>query len=75
MKKVWLGYWFKNWPLIYKLGYGVVITGIRYYFKKFQFLNKNLIPENAGIIYAVNHQNAFLDPILNAAQATKPTYF
>ena len=75
MKKVWVGYWFKNWPLIYKIGYGVVITGIRCYFKKFQFLNKNIIPENAGIIYAVNHQNAFLDPILIAAQATKPTYF
>ena len=75
MKKIWLGYWFKNWSLIYKIGYGVVITGIRYYFKKGQFLNKFLIPKNAKFLFAVNHQNAFLDPILIAAQLEKPTHF
>ncbi len=75
MKDVWFGYWFKNWFLTYKIGYLIVISGIRSYFKNHEYIGKNKIPSNAGVIYAVNHQNAFLDPILIAGRTRQPTYF
>ena len=37
MKKIWFGYWFKNWFFLYKIGYAVVISGIRSYFKNHQY--------------------------------------
>jgi len=75
MKDIWFGYWFKNWFFPYKLGYLIVISGIRSYFKNHSYKGKNNIPNNAGIIYAVNHQNAFLDPIVIAGRSRHPTYF
>ena len=75
MKEFWIGYWFKPWYLLYKIGYAIVITGIRSYFKNHQYDGKKLIPANTGILYAVNHQNAFLDPIVIAGKTKEPTYF
>ena len=75
MKDIWFGYWFKNWFLTYKIGYLIVISGIRSYFKNHEYIGKNKIPSNGGVIYAVNHQNAFLDPILIAGRTRQPTYF
>ena len=75
MKKIWFGYWFKNWFFLYKIGYAIVISGIRSYFKNHQYIGQNKIPKNAGIIYAVNHQNAFLDPIVIAGRTKEPTHF
>lgn len=75
MRNFWLGYWFKNWNFPYKIGYSIVITGSRTYFKNFKYLGKEKIPKNAGIIYAVNHQNAFLDPIVIAGQTNNPINF
>ena len=57
MHKFWIGYLFKNWYLPYKLGYAIVITGTSYF--KNSNMKERKIPKNAGIIYAVNHQNAF----------------
>jgi len=53
MRKFWLGYWFKNWYFIYKIGYAIVIAGSRTYFKNFKYLGKEKIPKNAGIIFAM----------------------
>ena len=75
MKGFWIGYWFKPWYLLYKIGYAIVITGIRSYFKNHQYDGKNSIPADTGILYAVNHQNAFLDPIVIAGKTKEPTYF
>jgi len=75
MRKFWLGYWFKNWYFIYKIGYAIVIAGSRTYFKNFKYLGKEKIPKNAGIIFAMNHQNAFLDPIVIAGQTFAPINF
>jgi 1-acyl-sn-glycerol-3-phosphate acyltransferase len=75
MRKFWIGYWFKNWNFGYKIGYAILITGSRTYFKKFKFHGKEKIPNNAGIIYAVNHQNAFLDPITIASQSNTALNF
>ncbi len=75
MKEFWIGYWFKPWHLLYKIGYAIVITGIRSYFKNHQYDGKKSIPTNTGILYAVNHQNAFLDAIIIAGKTKEPTYF
>ena len=75
MRKFWIGYLFKNWYLAYKIGYAIVITGSRTYFKKFKYHGKDKIPKNCGIIYAVNHQNAFLDPVVIAGQTNSPLNF
>ena len=75
MRKFWIGYWFKNWNFGYKIGYAILITGSRTYFKKFKFHGKEKIPNNAGIIFAVNHQNAFLDPITIASQSNTALNF
>ena len=75
MRKFWLGYWFKGWYFLYKVGFSIVITGSRTYYKNFQYLGKEKIPKNAGIIYAINHQNAFLDPIAVAGQTNNPIHF
>ena len=75
MRKFWIGYWFKNWYFPYKIGYAITITGSRTYFKKLKYQGKEKIPKNAGIIYAVNHQNAFLDPIVIAGQSNTPLNF
>jgi len=75
MKKIWLNYWIKDWHFFYKIGYALVITGSRAYFRGFQYEGKSKIPKNAGIVYAVNHQNAFLDPIVLAGQTNAPLYY
>jgi 1-acyl-sn-glycerol-3-phosphate acyltransferase len=75
MKDIWFGYWFKNWFLTYKVGYLIVISGIRGYFRNHEYRGKNKIPKDAGVIYAVNHQNAFLDPIVIAGRTRQPTHF
>ena len=75
MRKFWIGYWFKNWFFAYKIAYAIVIIGSRTYFKKFKYQGKEKIPKNAGIIYAVNHQNAFLDAIVIATQTDAPLNF
>ena len=75
MKNFGIGYWFKNWFLPYKIGYAITTTGSRTYFKKFKYHGKEKIPKHAGIIYAVNHQNAFLDAIVIAGQTDAPLNF
>ena len=75
MKQFWIGYWFKPWYFLYRIGYAIVISGIRGYFKNHQYDGKENIPSNTGILYAVNHQNAFLDPIVIAGRTKEPTHF
>lgn len=38
-------------------------------------VGKKNIPKNKPVIFAANHQNAFLDPVLIAVQLSKPTYY
>ena len=65
MRNFWVGYWFKGWHFAYKIGFSIVITGARTYYRNFMYLGKEKIPKNAGIIYAINHQNAFTDLLEN----------
>ena len=73
--KIWFGYWFKSWSIFYKIGFAIVRTGIRTYFKKYEMVNFDKLPKDSGLIFASNHQNAFLDPIILAANLKTPVYF
>jgi 1-acyl-sn-glycerol-3-phosphate acyltransferase len=75
MSKVWVGYWFKSWSFIYKICYAIVRTGMRTYFKRYELYNFETLPVDSGLLFAANHQNAFLDPIVLAAHLKKPVYF
>jgi len=75
MSKIWIGYWFKSWSTVYKIGYVIVRTGMRTYFKKYEMSNFDQLPSNSGLLFAANHQNAFLDPIVLAGHLKKPVYF
>ena len=72
---MWLGYWFKNWTLNYKIGYGIVRLGLRTFYNKFEISGLDKIPKNAGVLFAINHQNAFMDPIVLSSQLHKNAYY
>lgn len=65
----------KNWSILYSLGYVIVSVGERTFYKKVQVVGKENIPKDKPVIFASNHQNAFMDPVLIAVQLTKPTYY
>jgi len=69
------GYWFKNWSFNYKLGYGIVRIGLRTFYKKYELSGIENLPKDGGILFAVNHQNAFMDPIVVASQLDQSTYY
>lgn len=49
--------------------------GERVFYKKVQVTGLENIPKDKPIIFASNHQNAFMDPVLIAVHLTKPTYY
>ncbi len=69
------GYWFKNWSFNYKLGYAIVITGLRTFYKKYEVTGLENIPKDGGVLFAVNHQNAFMDPVVLASQLQQKSYY
>ena len=67
-------YWFKRWNFGYKLAYGWVRLTMRFFYKKYDIVGLDNIPKDGGVIFAVNHQNAFMDPIVVATQLEQNTY-
>ena len=68
-------YWFKNWSLNYKLCYAIVSVGIRTFYKKYEIEGLENLPKDAGILFAINHQNAFMDPVVFSCQLNQNSYF
>jgi 1-acyl-sn-glycerol-3-phosphate acyltransferase len=60
---------------IYKSVRLYVTVALRFFFRKWQITGKENIPENAAVIYVVNHQNAFLDAILIACATKDEPWF
>lgn len=50
-------------------------VGERTFYKKVQVVGKENIPRDKPVIFASNHQNAFMDPVMIAVNLTKPTYY
>lgn len=65
----------KNWSIPYVVGYFLVLIGVKSYFRKAQFKGKHNIPKNKPILFASNHQSAFLDGAVIGYAIGKPIYF
>ena len=68
-------YWFKNWSFNYKICYAIVSVGIKTFYKKYEVEGLENIPKDAGILFAINHQNAFMDPVVFSYQLNKNAFF
>lgn len=64
-----------NWGFIYLFGWLLVAVGIRNFYRKFQITGMQKIPSHKPVIFAGNHQNAFLDGAVLGATLSKPLYF
>jgi len=49
--------------------------GLFFYSKKINVLGKNNIPKKGAVLFAANHPNALIDPLLIATNTTRKTYF
>jgi 1-acyl-sn-glycerol-3-phosphate acyltransferase len=67
---------FKNWTGTYIYGYLFVKIGINTFYKRFEATGQENVPyHNKPILFAINHQNAFLDPILTSVVGKQNTYY
>ncbi len=67
---------FKNWTGTYIYGYLFVKIGINTFYKRYEAVGQENVPyHNKPILFAINHQNAFLDPILTSVVGKQNTYY
>jgi len=65
----------KDWTPLYLLGYTLVTAGARTFYKNHQVVGIENIPKDKPVLFAANHQNAFLDPTLIGIKLNKPLYY
>lgn len=61
-------------PLYTFLKYYVPI-GFRVYYRRFQIQHKERVPKTDPVIFAINHQNAFIDPMVIAVTSPRRPWF
>lgn len=61
--------------LYYRIMRTYVQTSLSFFYRKWQVHGKSNIPENAPVIFVVNHQNAFMDAILVETSSRTETWF
>jgi 1-acyl-sn-glycerol-3-phosphate acyltransferase len=64
-----------NWSIPYAFGYVIVAAGVNTFYKRHAVVGIENIPKNKPVIFASNHQNAFLDPVVIAVKLKQPTYY
>ena len=64
-----------KWSGLYGFGYILVSSGIQSYFKKFEVNGIENVPLDKPVLFAPNHQNAFLDGAIVGYAISGPTYF
>ncbi|MDC0338795.1 1-acyl-sn-glycerol-3-phosphate acyltransferase [Flavobacteriales bacterium] len=65
----------KDWTPLYLFGYTLVTIGARTFYKNHQVVGIENIPKDKPVLFAANHQNAFLDPTLIGIKLNKPLYY
>ncbi|MEN8927857.1 MAG: 1-acyl-sn-glycerol-3-phosphate acyltransferase [Flavobacteriales bacterium] len=65
----------KNWTPTYTLGFILVWFTKRGYFSRVATNGLSNIPKNTPIIFAANHQNSLIDPIVIATSSREPIFF
>lgn len=53
----------------------IVAAGVNTFYKRHAVVGLENIPTNKPVIFASNHQNAFMDPVIIAVKLTQPTYY
>ena len=61
--------------MVYKLIQYILRLYLPVFFKRLEFRGLDNIPQDKPVIFAVNHQNAFLDGILVALKQRRPIFF
>ena len=61
--------------MVYKLIQYILRLYLPIFFKRLEFRGLDNIPQDKPVIFAVNHQNAFLDGILVALKQRRPIFF
>lgn len=61
--------------MVYKLIQVILRIYLPIFFKKVEFRGLENVPKDNPVIFAVNHQNAFLDGILVALKLRRPIFF
>lgn len=65
----------KDWTGLYTFGYVLVNFGSRTFYKKHQAVGVENIPKDKPVLFAANHQNAFMDPVVIGIKLKKPLYY
>ena len=65
----------KDWTPLYLLGYTLIKLGARTFYKKHQAVGIENIPKDKPVLFAANHQNAFMDPTVIGIKLKKPLYY
>ena len=65
----------RNWSLGYLFGYIFTTIGIRSFYRKYKVIGKENIPKGKPILFAGNHQNAFLEGAILGYVTRSPIYF
>jgi len=65
----------KDWTPLYFFGYSLVTIGARTFYKKHQAVGIENIPKDKPVLFAANHQNAFMDPVVIGIKLNKPLYY
>lgn len=64
-----------KWSGFYAFGYILVASGIRGYFRRFEVHGKENVPLDKPVLFAPNHQNAFIDGAIVGYAILRPTYY
>ena len=65
----------RNWSLGYLFGYIFTAIGVRSFYRKYRVVGKENIPKGKPILFAGNHQNAFLEGAILGYVTRSPIYF
>ena len=65
----------RNWSLGYLFGYIFTTIGIHSFYRKYKVVGKENIPKGKPILFAGNHQNAFLEGAILGYVTRSPIYF
>ncbi len=62
-------------PLPYRFLKVYVPLGFRMFYRKFQIHNASNVPDHGPVIFAINHQNAFMDALVVAVASPRNPWF
>ena len=65
----------RNWSLGYLFGYIFTTIGIKSFYRKYKVVGKENVPKGKPILFAGNHQNAFLEGAILGYVTRSPIYF